>query len=89
MLMLSGNLMFMIMYMVVSVGNNVDAIHVDINVDVGRCGECPAGYTGDGRTCSDIDECLQDSCDHICINSPGSYTCTCRSGYMLDADGSL
>ena len=59
MLMLSGNLMLMIMYMVVSAGSNVDAIHVDINVYVCRGGECPAGYTGAGRTCSDVDECLQ------------------------------
>ena len=52
------------------------------------CGDCPAGYTGDGKTCSDIDECLLDSCDHICVNSPGSFTCACRSGYQLNIDGS-
>ena len=54
-----------------------------------RCGDCPAGYTGDGKTCSDIDECEEEeSCDHTCVNSPGSFVCTCMSGYDLQDDGS-
>ena len=53
-----------------------------------RCGDCPAGYTGDGKDCSDIDECGSDVCDQICVNSPGSYVCTCRSGYVLNSDTS-
>ncbi|XP_033646982.1 epidermal growth factor-like protein 6, partial [Asterias rubens] len=56
---------------------------------------CQPGYTG--TTCNtDIDECdLQISigvfnsvlkCDHMCINSIGSYRCECESGYTLDTD---
>ena len=37
----------------------------------------------------DIDECSAgtDMCDHICQNTPGSYTCSCRSGYSLSQNG--
>ena len=37
------------------------------------------------RFCLDIDECAQemDDCHHlaICVNTEGSYTCICMSGY--------
>ncbi|KAL4233096.1 hypothetical protein ACF0H5_007781 [Mactra antiquata] len=36
-----------------------------------------------GKTCIDIDECLQNPCDHECTNTFGSYKCTCNSGYKL------
>lgn len=29
----------------------------------------------------DIDECQLNSCDQVCTNRPGSYTCSCRTGY--------
>ena len=33
---------------------------------------------------SDVDECSQnDTCDHGCINYPGSFECICRPGYEL------
>ena len=53
-----------------------------------RCGDCPAGYTGDGKTCADVDECEEEVCDHICINTPGAFVCDCRTGYALNEDGS-
>lgn len=51
-----------------------------------RCA-CLQGYTGDGRNCSDVDECNEGRChaDATCYNTPGSYTCRCRTGY--DGDG--
>lgn len=37
----------------------------------------PCGHT-------DIDECsFERTCDHICINSPGSFQCLCHRGYTL------
>ena len=36
---------------------------------------------------TDIDECLSDhDCNHTCSNVDGSYTCSCREGYVLQAD---
>ena len=36
---------------------------------------------------TDIDECALGVCDHNCVNSVGSYTCSCRTGYQLNVDG--
>lgn len=38
---------------------------------------------------TDIDECLEDGhhiCDQNCVNTPGSYICTCMPGYILGND---
>ena len=37
----------------------------------------------------DIDECTAntDRCADICVNTPGSYSCFCRPGYVLNSDG--
>lgn len=37
----------------------------------------------------EFDECKtkQHGCAHICINTFGSYTCTCHIGYELNSDG--
>ena len=38
---------------------------------------------------SDDDECAlgTDTCAHTCQDTPGSYTCGCRPGYAINADG--
>lgn len=40
--------------------------------------------------CIDIDECSESStngdCDHTCVNTPGSYDCTCKPGFILRQD---
>ena len=37
----------------------------------------------------DIDECALGThqCAHRCNNNIGSYTCSCQTGYALNADG--
>ncbi|XP_029884256.1 mucin-4 [Aquila chrysaetos chrysaetos] len=54
------------------------------------CGPCPAGLTGDGRHCSDIDECAQGmACpgNATCTNTVGSYTCSCPPGEEGEGPG--
>ncbi|NXH10293.1 LTBP2 protein, partial [Bucco capensis] len=49
--------------------------------------ECPQGYKRLNRShCQDINECLmQGLCkDAECVNTRGSYRCTCKPGTMLD-----
>ena len=38
---------------------------------------------------SDINECqsANGGCGHICMNSEGSFACSCRQGYTLSSDG--
>ena len=56
------------------------------NQTLGRTCTCKPGFTGDGITCTDINECLTNNggCDAhaTCANTPGSRTCTCNAGWM-------
>ena len=38
---------------------------------------------------ADIDECATNNggCEQTCINTIGSFYCSCRTGYQLDGDG--
>eukprot|EP00854_Cymbomonas_tetramitiformis_P023697 gene23697-biopygen24515 len=56
------------------------------------CGVCPAGYAGDGSTCTDIDECSaadNGGCavQAECTNIPGGRTCGgCPEGMLGSGD---
>lgn len=50
---------------------------------------CQTGYRMNETTgiCQDIDECRERIiCDHYCINTRGSYRCSCQENYQLKSD---
>ncbi|XP_076880934.1 nidogen-1 [Brachyhypopomus gauderio] len=53
--------------------------------------QCAAGFTGDGRTCHDVDECRESpgicGAHTICNNQPGTFRCECLEGYQFASDG--
>ncbi|MBK6848276.1 MAG: hypothetical protein IPG96_12375 [Proteobacteria bacterium] len=55
----------------------------------GRCETCASGYRiVDGRSCVDLDECAGAAAnchaDATCTNTPGSFTCACKSAFRGD-----
>jgi len=58
------------------------------SADALTCNCSGTGYEGDDCG-TDINECSSNNggCDHTCSNSNGSYTCSCNSGFSLNADG--
>ncbi|KAK6971066.1 latent-transforming growth factor beta-binding protein 4, partial [Biomphalaria glabrata] len=50
-----------------------------------KCGPCPTGFQASMGTCIDVNECISNkTCDHWCLNTEGSYKCSCRVGYRLE-----
>ena len=51
------------------------------------------GYTGDGASCTDVNECnlASDDCmaSQTCINTPGSFECQCNPGFYDDPDDGI
>lgn len=62
--------------------------HVDDPADSGT--ECEEGYSHDGTSCVDDNECLGEGSGHdchadaTCGNIPGGFTCACKPGYSGD-----
>uniref|UniRef100_A0A8W8NDF3 Fibrillin-1 n=1 Tax=Magallana gigas TaxID=29159 RepID=A0A8W8NDF3_MAGGI len=64
------------------------------NATIGYC-FCEAGYSlnaQDKQSCIDVNECLNSTTNKCsfpnnCVNTPGSYNCTCPIGYSLENDG--
>ena len=56
-----------------------------VSATTNQC-KCKKGlkYNKEDELCEDVDECLNAICKHnsFCVNSEGSYTCTCNSGYF-------
>ncbi|XP_016146102.1 hemicentin-1-like [Sinocyclocheilus grahami] len=49
---------------------------------------CRPGFQANNGQCLDINECEQrDTCQHECMNLPGSHRCLCPSGYRLMTNG--
>ena len=53
---------------------------------------CERGFElkSSGQICEDVDECRRlggHPCSQTCVNTKGSYTCTCHPGYSLEPDG--
>ncbi|NOY89656.1 MAG: integrin [Deltaproteobacteria bacterium] len=58
----------------------------------GVCVPCGAGYTGFDDSCSNIDECAAgspcgDAPGTTCVDTDGSYSCSCGEGYEEAATG--
>ncbi|XP_060566863.1 nidogen-1-like [Ruditapes philippinarum] len=66
-----------------SSSNNCDENAQCTNTNGSFTCACNTGYTGDGVSCTDIDECDNTPCDSnaTCENTAGSFTCTCNTGY--------
>lgn len=70
---------------------NSSCVDSDSGIGGYLCG-CNQGYQGNpylSPGCQDINECVENEnypCDAnaICINTPGSYNCTCKHGYSGD-----
>lgn len=54
----------------------------DRNSDGTQC-DCPSGFIKSDDYCHDIDECENRYCDGLCVNTFGSFVCSCRAGFSL------
>ncbi|XP_078665118.1 uncharacterized protein LOC144907678 [Branchiostoma floridae x Branchiostoma belcheri] len=59
-----------------------------VSGDANRTCSSQGDWAGSALVCEDVDECAtyNGGCDQICINTEGSYSCSCREGFTLKAD---
>lgn len=65
---------------------NTSFCEADCDINNNDSCQCPEGYIVDqnddgDKICTDLDECDSSDCDWTCINTFGSYLCTCPEGY--------
>uniref|UniRef100_A0AAV2L0I0 Hemicentin-1 n=1 Tax=Knipowitschia caucasica TaxID=637954 RepID=A0AAV2L0I0_KNICA len=49
---------------------------------------CQQGFVLTRGRCVDVNECeVRDTCQHECMNTPGSHRCLCPAGYRLMTNG--
>ncbi|NXG64577.1 EGF factor, partial [Hemiprocne comata] len=78
----------------VSDQDDCTALECDVNAECvlledGAICQCLKGFTGEGKSCYDINECAvnMDHCNRnvsSCINTEGGYVCKCLEGYAGD-----
>ncbi|CAL1543036.1 unnamed protein product [Lymnaea stagnalis] len=66
----------------------------DCDAPIATCNDdnicvCDKGYGGDGRKCTDVDECAPGGAHNCmvnanCVNTVGSFKCECKNGYSGD-----
>ena len=73
-------------------GDSGTPVVCDGTMDGGVCVACPSGYMGVGGHCTDNDECASGvppcgTAATACINTLGSYKCTCVAGFSAPPTG--
>jgi hypothetical protein len=67
--------------------NDCDANAVCATTPSSHTCTCNPGYSGDGLTCFDVDECALGVCPvySLCVNTEGSFYCACTGGFCGEA----
>eukprot|EP00058_Branchiostoma_floridae_P010055 XP_002595543.1 hypothetical protein BRAFLDRAFT_259927 [Branchiostoma floridae] len=79
----------------ISCSNDTSCTQLCAVINATEVCDCNAGYNldSDGITCNDFDECANaanNSCDPTngqCTNLPGTFNCSCSTGYQIEAGG--
>ncbi|XP_059354133.1 thrombomodulin [Carassius carassius] len=54
--------------------------------DEKSCKSCNPGFHMEGGVCVDDNECAFRPCEHICVNTEGSYHCECFKGHIKSVE---